>query len=94
MSDLFLSRGGRFGARPVNGAPAAGPGAASGRLRCRLAKCKESEIGFTDEMTCLLRTRLRFAILLVLAVFVLHFLRHLFLPDATVNRNRPLLSCH
>src|SRR5215472_9068888 len=52
-------------------------GAASRHVRCRLAA--GSGPGFTDEMSCLLRTRLRLAILIVLVVFALHFLRNLLL---------------
>jgi serine/threonine-protein kinase len=49
-----------------------GAGVVSRKVRCRLAV--GSGPGFTDEMSCLLRTRLRLAILVVLAGFALHIL--------------------
>jgi serine/threonine-protein kinase len=50
-------------------------GASARHLRCRLAA--RSGPAFTDEMSDLLRTRLRLAILIVLVVFAFHFLRNL-----------------
>src|SRR4051794_16303813 len=51
-----------------------GSGAVSRKVRCRLAA--DSGRGFTDEMSCLLRTRLRLAILLLVIVFAIHFVRN------------------
>jgi serine/threonine-protein kinase len=48
--------------------------AASKHLRCRLAVC--SGPGFTDEMSCLLRTRLRLALAIILVGFCFHFVRN------------------
>jgi serine/threonine-protein kinase len=62
-------------------------GIASQKLRCRLADC--SGPGFTDEMSRLLRTRLRLAILIILAGFLLHFVRNLFLLGPTFD-HRPV----
>src|SRR5947209_9746593 len=58
-----------------------GPGSQGGR--CRLAV--GSGPGFTDEMSCLLRTRLRLAILIFLAGFTLHHLRQLLLTDSRLR---------
>src|SRR5690242_2364438 len=49
-------------------------GVVSRRVRCRFAV--GSGPGFTDEMSSLLRTRLRLAILVLLVAFALHFLRN------------------
>jgi serine/threonine-protein kinase len=51
-------------------------GAVSRKVRCRLAA--SSGPGFTDEMSCLLRTRLALAILVILVGFAVHFLRNAF----------------
>jgi hypothetical protein len=56
-------------------------------VRCRLADC--SGPGFTDEMSNLLRTRLRLAILVLLAGFVLHFVRNVLQLGPTYD-HRPL----
>jgi serine/threonine-protein kinase len=64
--------------------PGADRGATSRRVRCRLAAGSAS--GFTDEMTHLLRTRLRLAVLIALAGFALHFLRNLLLGHALDDR--------
>src|SRR5713101_2014754 len=56
----------------------------------RLAKGSDACPGFTDEMSCLLHTRLRLAIMIILSAFVLHFLRNLLLPGAAVVERRPL----
>src|SRR5947209_10357131 len=66
------------------------PDAASHRVRCRFAKGSDSVPGLTDEMSCLLRTRLRVAILIILSAFVLHFVRNLWLPGAAAVDRRPL----
>ncbi len=55
-----------------------GRGLGSPHVRCRFAVA--SGPGFTDEMSCLLRTRLRLAILIILVAFAFHFLRNLWLP--------------
>jgi serine/threonine-protein kinase len=69
-------------------------GSASEKARCRLAV--DSGPCFTDEMSWLLRTRLRLAILIILAGFAFHFLRVLLLPDSAFD-HRPvwlaLCSC-
>jgi serine/threonine-protein kinase len=56
-------------------------------LRCRLAT--GSGPGFTDEMSGLLRTRLRVAILIILGGFAVHFLRNLLLLGSVFD-HRPL----
>jgi serine/threonine-protein kinase len=61
--------------------------AASRPLRCRLAA--DSGPAFTQEMARLLRTRLRLAILIVLAGFAFHFLRNL-LSLGSLYDHRPL----
>jgi serine/threonine-protein kinase len=62
-------------------------GAVSRHLHCRLAV--GSGPGFTNEMSCLLRTRLRLAILIILVGFALHFLRNLLLLGPVFD-HRPL----
>ena len=59
----------------------------SRHLHCRLAV--GSGPGFTHEMACLLRTRLRLAILVILVGFALHFLRVLLLQAAAYD-HRPV----
>ena len=49
--------------------------AISKRVRCRLAM--SSIPRFTHEMSCLLRTRLRLAIWIILSGFIVHYLRNL-----------------
>jgi serine/threonine-protein kinase len=61
--------------------------AASRHVRCRLAA--GSGPGFTDEMSHLLRRRLRLALLIVLIGFALHFLRNLLLLGSAFD-HRPL----
>src|SRR5947209_6600625 len=65
------------------------PDAASHRVRCRFGKGSDSGPGLTDEMSCLLRTRLRLAILIILSGFILHFLRNLLLQGYAFD-HRPL----
>jgi tRNA A-37 threonylcarbamoyl transferase component Bud32 len=65
-------------------------GGGSRHMRCRFAKGSDSGPGLTDEISCLLRTRLRVAILIILSAFVLHFLRNLLLPGAAAVDRRPL----
>src|SRR5207249_7132089 len=65
------------------------PDAVSRRMRCRFAKGSDSGPGLTDEMSCLLRTRLRLAILIILSGFTLHFLRNLLLQGYAFD-HRPL----
>jgi serine/threonine-protein kinase len=69
------------------------PEAAARRVRCRFAKGSGTGTGLTDEMSCLLRTRLRLAILIILVGFVLHFLRNLVLGSAFAYRPLWLLFC-
>jgi len=64
--------------------------AESRRVRCRFAKGSDSGPGLTEELLCLLRTRLRLAILIILSAFVLHFLRNVFLPGAATIDRRPV----
>src|SRR5262249_24703850 len=59
----------------------------SRHVRCRLATGSGPE--FTEEMSCLLRTRLRLAILILLVGFALHFLRNLLLLGSAFD-HRPL----
>jgi serine/threonine-protein kinase len=69
-----------------------GRDATSRCVRCRFSTGSGSGPGFTDEMSGLLRTRLRSAVLIVLATFVLHFLRNVVLPGpATDQRERWLI---
>jgi serine/threonine-protein kinase len=72
--------------------PDAGGEAVSKKVRCRLADC--SGPGFTHEMACLLRVRLRLAILIVLAGLSFYFLFQLMLPGSGLD-HRPiyLLFC-
>src|SRR5438128_2056810 len=67
-------------------------GPMSKKVRCRLAV--GSGPGFTHEMACLLRTRLRLAILIVLVGFAFHFVCQLLLPGSALD-HRPiyLLFC-
>ncbi|HEV3082810.1 MAG TPA: serine/threonine-protein kinase [Gemmataceae bacterium] len=60
---------------------------ASQKLRCRLTL--GSGLGFTDEMSRLLRSRLRLAILIMLVGFVFHFLKNLLLLGSAFD-HRPL----
>jgi eukaryotic-like serine/threonine-protein kinase len=59
----------------------------AGRLRCRLAV--DSGPGFTDEMSYLLRSRLRLAILVILVGFAVHFVRNLLLLGSAFD-HQPL----
>jgi serine/threonine-protein kinase len=59
---------------------------AARKVRCRFAKDSESAGEFTDEMSCLLRVRLRLAILIILSAFTLHFLRSMLLPSMTTEQ--------
>src|SRR5438552_513936 len=67
-------------------------GPMSKKVRCRLAV--GSGPGFTHEMACLLRVRLRLAILIVLVGLAFHFLCQLLLPGSALD-HRPiyLLFC-
>jgi serine/threonine-protein kinase len=56
----------------------------SRRLHCRLAEGGPTT-GFTGEVSCLLQTRLRIAVLIILAGFVLHLVRNLLLQTPTLN---------
>src|SRR5258708_19141310 len=69
--------------------PDVGRAKASRKLRCRLAQGPDSGTGFTDKMSSLLRTRLRLGILIILAGFVLHFVRNLLLQESALD-HRPL----
>src|SRR5262249_24485801 len=65
------------------------PDVASRRVRCRFAKGPDSGPGLTDELSCLLRTRLRLALMIILAGFTLHFLRNLLLQGSAFD-HRPV----
>jgi serine/threonine-protein kinase len=65
--------------------PDVGRAKASRKLRCRLAQGPDSGRGFTDEMSSLLRTRLRLGILIILAGFVLHFVRNLLMQGSALD---------
>jgi serine/threonine-protein kinase len=69
-----------------------GDGAVSKKVRCRLAE--GSGPGFTHEMACLLRVRLRLAILIVLAGLAFYFLSQLLMLGSRLD-HRPiyLLFC-
>src|SRR5713226_6274264 len=73
-------------------APDNKPDPVSQKVRCRLAV--GSGPGFTHEMACLLRVRLRLAILIVLVGLAFHFLSQLLLPGSGLD-HRPiyLLFC-
>src|SRR5436853_4798599 len=77
----------------LHGRPGAGPSPGGDRcgiarrLRCRLAV--DSGPGFTDEMSHLLRSRLRLAILVILVGFAVHFVRNLLLLGSAFD-HRPL----
>jgi len=66
-------------------APGAGGGEASRKVRWRFAEGSDSGPGFTDELSSLLRTRLRLAILIILAGFALHFVRNLLLQRSALD---------
>jgi eukaryotic-like serine/threonine-protein kinase len=88
MSDPNLARADHK-SPALEPAPGPGPGKASRKVRCRFAHGSESGPGFTDEMSCLLRIRLRLAILIALAGFALHFVRNLLWPEPAFD-HRPL----
>ena len=56
--------------------------------RVRRAKCSDSTPGFKDEISCLLRIRLRLAILIILSAYIVFFLRNLFLRGFTIDERR------
>jgi hypothetical protein len=84
MSDLIRAIADHEPPSPES-VPGAGWGKASRKLRCRLAQGSDAGPGFTDEMSLLLRTRLRLAILIILAGFALHFVRNLLLEGSTLD---------
>src|SRR5262245_1156954 len=63
--------------------------AESRRPRCGFAKGSDWGPGLTDEITGLLRTRLRLTVSIVLIAFSLYFLRNLFDPASSVMRGGP-----
>jgi hypothetical protein len=65
---------------------------APSRVRCRFAQASDTGGGFTDEMSCLLRTRLRLGILIILFGFSLHFLRNVLLPAFSFEHRRIYLA--
>jgi len=70
-------------------APGAGRGKASRQVRCRFAHGSDSGPRFTDDISRLLRSRLRLAILIILVGFVLHFVRNVLLLGSAFD-HRPL----
>ena len=88
MSDPTLAGADHEPASP-EAVPQASRRKASRNVRCRFAQGSDSGPRFTDEMSCLLRTRLRLAILIMLAGFALHFVRNLLLQGSTLD-HRPL----
>src|SRR5437879_6445760 len=60
------------------------PGSHFEHVRCRLAA--GSGPGFTDEMSQLLRGRLRLAILIILVGFISHFLRNMLVGSGFDHR--------
>ena len=66
-----------------------GRGKASRQWRCRFAHGSDAGLGFTDDISRLLRTRLRLAVLIILAGFALHFGQNLLLQGPAFDR-RPL----
>src|SRR5262245_41264873 len=70
--------------RQLAGGPLDGdPGAVPPPVRCRLTP--GSGPGFTAEMSCLLPSRLRLSILVLLVGLTLHFLRNVFRLGATYD---------
>jgi serine/threonine-protein kinase len=65
--------------------PIAGRGKTSRELRLRFVQGSPSAPGFTDEISGLLRSRLRVAILIILAEFALRFVRNLLLQGSTFD---------
>src|ERR1700682_6402686 len=92
MSDSPVPRADRFDAHLTELYQVDGGGIPSRTVRCRFSQCSDSGPGFTDEMSCLLRTRLRLVILIILSGFALHFLRNLVL-QGTAFDHRPLWLC-
>src|SRR4051812_28994485 len=84
MSDPTLALEGHEPPSPEP-TPGADRGKVSHKVRCRFARNSDLESGFTDEMSCLLRTRLRLAILIILAGFALHFVRNLLLQESALD---------
>ena len=69
--------------------PDDGRGKASPKVRCRFAHGSDSGPRLTDDISRQLRTRLRLAVLIILAGFALHFAQNLLLQGPTFDR-RPL----
>jgi len=69
--------------------PGDGRGKASPKVRCRFAHGSDSGPRFTDDISRLLQTRLRLAVLIILAGFALHFGQNLLLQGPAFDR-RPL----
>jgi serine/threonine-protein kinase len=55
------------------------------KVRCHVASGPGSGLGFTDDTACLLRSRLRLAVLIILAGFAFHFVRNLLLQGPTLD---------
>jgi serine/threonine-protein kinase len=79
MTDLTLPHGDRFNPHLAEASSSDVQAISSRKVRCRFAKGTGAGAGFTDEMSCLLRTRLRLAILVLLTAFILYFARNLLL---------------
>jgi serine/threonine-protein kinase len=73
-----------FEPRPHDG-PRERHAPAPSHVRCRFAKDAVPAPGLTGELTSVLRTRLRLAILIILVSFILHFVRNLFLRGPGVD---------
>src|SRR5262249_27870315 len=71
---------------PVESPAPAHPEAAPRKARCGFAHGSDWGPGLTDEITVLLRTRLRLAGSIVLIAFTLYFLRNLVDPASIVLR--------
>jgi serine/threonine-protein kinase len=91
MSDPIVPRAHPYQPKLAGPSPASDRDAAAQRLRCRLAV--GSGYGFTAEMSCLHRTRLRQALLILGAGFALHFLRNLLLGSGFDHRTLWLVFC-
>src|SRR3954452_14061986 len=69
--------------------PGVGRGKESRKVCCHFAHGSDSGPRFTDDISRLLRTRLRLAVLIILAGFALHFVRNVLLQGPAFD-HRPL----
>lgn len=84
MNDPNPQSSDRLRPRPSSPLPSA-PDAVSGRVRCRCPAWSDSGPRLTDELSRLLRVRLRLAILIILVGFVVHLLRNVFLQGSAFD---------